>query len=132
MDIITNTSSIMSIVVISKYCKLLAFSIAFSVIIGTRFDALSDEQSPINADLCEPIGLKYLSETLLQILFIIIFSHSCFVCPYIDSAFLNGASSLIGRKSGLPYTVHEDENIIFLTYFLSCILIQLLMILHCL
>ena len=52
--------------------------------------------------MCEPIGLKYLRQTLNSVDFSIIFSHNCFVSPYEDSAFLKGAFSSTGKLSGLP------------------------------
>ena len=85
---------------------------AVSVIIGTKLLALSEEQSPINPLSWEPIGLKYRKETLFKSTLFSSFSQSCLLSPYGDSAFLNGADSLTGNTSGLPYTVHEDEKII--------------------
>ena len=59
--------------------------------IGTKLFGLSAEQSPIKHVSCEPTGLKYLKDMLLILELSINFSHNCFVSPYGDSAFLNGA-----------------------------------------
>ena len=45
-------------------------------------------------------------------------SNIAFVCPYGFVISPSGQSSVIGTNSGSPYTVAEDEKIIFFTSFL--------------
>ena len=70
---------------------------ATSAIFGTRLNVLSFEQSPIKTESCVPIGLKYLSETLLHLSCLIRDSHFCFVRAYGELAFLKGEFSSIGK-----------------------------------
>ena len=73
----------------------------------------SDDRSPINDEEWDPIGLKYLREILFVLDSCNIYSHFCLVSAYGEVALLNGLFSSTGNSSGSPYTVQEDEKIIF-------------------
>src|SRR5574344_454235 len=90
---------------------------------GTKLLGTPFGNSPIIADGCAPIGLKYRSKIAEKswyetIASRIMSSHICLVFPYGEVAVFRGAVSSIGNLSGCPYTVHDDEKIMCFILFL--------------
>src|SRR5690606_1374589 len=95
---------------------------AVCVINGTKFCGTPKGSSPIFADSCAPMGLKYRKAIAFKsdifVVSKIISSLICLVFPYGELAIFIGAFSVMGKLSGSPYTVQDELKMkLLISYF---------------